>query len=542
MLLATLLLATWPQFGRDSAHTGRTTVAGQPLQKVLATVVIDPFVETERGLFGEDLLVHYAVPIIDGDDIFVEVKAGIYTTGNWATQSWNVQAFRWDGSRLVPRWAAASDWTPPPFTGGGIGPTLEPLFQPILANGFVYMPGAGGSVLRVNRDTGLIDRIGAAQPLDPSTYVCGPLVADSSGNVYYNVMSLSATSPWTTDVGDSSLRRIDPTGVTKMARYADIATGVPLGSAQCLGIFAESELPWPLSPNAIPPSVTCGSQRPGVNVAPAIGADGTIYTVSRAHFNSRWGYLIALNADLTPKWTVSLRDRFNDGCNVLLPPSGTPGGCRAGAFQGVDPADNTAGAGAVVDNSSSSPLIAPDGSVFYGAYTRYNFGQGHLMHFSPRGDYLGAYPFGWDITPAIDPHGRTYSIVIKENHYDTGSYCNNADWCPNVRRANDPPGFFVTRLSASLRVESQMRNPNGHEWCVNAPAIDRDGIAYLNAEDGFLFSINPDGTLRQSIALTEAISQAYTPLAIDDRGRIYAQKAGKLFVVGLDGRRRSVRK
>jgi hypothetical protein len=542
--VALLLAITWPQFGRDSAHTGKTDVAGQPLQKVLVAVVMDPFVSTERALFGDDLLVHYAVPIIDGDDVFVEVKAGVYTPRVWETQTWGVQAFRWEGSRLVQRWTATSDWKPVPFTGGGVGPVLEPVFQPILANGFVYMPGAGGSVLRVNRDTGLIiDRLGATQPLDPSTFVSGPLVADSLGNIYYNVITLAgAGSPWTTDIRDAWLTRIDRAGVTKTARYVNITIGAPVGIAQCLGTFADAELPWPPSPNAVPGSSACGSQRPGINVAPAIAPDGTIYTVSRAHLNSRWAYLIALNGDLTPKWSASLRDRFNDGCNVLLPPNGTPGGCRAGAFAGVDPADNTAGAGRVLDDSSSSPLIAPDGTVFYGAQTRYNYSQGHLTHFSAGGEYLGAYPFGWDITPAIDPHDRTYSLVIKENHYEVGSYCNNPEWCPAVRRANDPISFFVTRLNPSLRVEWQMRNPNTLEWCVNGPAIDRDGISYMNAEDGFLYSINPDGTLRQSIQLTEEVGQAYTPLAIDDRGRVYAEKAGILFVVGSEGRRRSVRK
>lgn len=192
----------------------------------------------------------------------------------------------------------------------------------------------------------------------------------------------------------------------------------------------------------------------------------------------------------------------------------------------------------MTDDSSSSPLIAPDGSVFYGAYTRYNYSQGHLMHFTSRGDYLGSYPFGWDITPALAPHDNAYSIITKENHYDLGSYC---DECPDARRTDDPFGFFVTSLTPALTVEWKMRNPNNQEWCVNGPAIDRDGISYMNAEDGFLYAINADGSLRQAIQLTEAIGQTYTPLAIDDRGRIYAEKAGTLFVVGTVLRQRSAK-
>ena len=535
-----LLGATWPQFGRDSSHTGNTTVPGQPFQTVLAAVTMDPFVAVELELFGDDLRVHYAAPIIEGDDVFIEVKGGTYTPNNWSTQTWGIQAYRWQGSKLVLRWTTTSNWKPVPFVGGA-GPTLEPVFQPVLANGFIYMPWSGGRVARINRDTGaVIDFPGAIPSPDSATFVSGPLVADSSGNVYYNVIALSQTgSPWITNIRAASLRRVSPDGTLTVANYANVVTGAPAASAQCLGAFADNELPWPPSPTAFPPSVACGSQRPGVNVAPAVAPDGTIYTVSRAHFNSRWTYLVALNPDMTPKWTTSLRDRFNDGCGVLLPPNDTPGGCRAGAVQGVDPADNTIGAGRVNDDSSSSPLVAPDGSVFYGAYTRYNYSQGHLMHFSNHGEYLGAYAFGWDVTPAIAPHDNSYSVVTKENHYNLGSYC---DGCSSIRRTNDPSGFFVTRLNPALRVEWQLRNPNNLEWCVNGPAIDRDGVAYMNAEDGFLYSINPDGTLRQAISLTPAIGQAYTPLAIDDRGRVYAEKAGVLFVVGTPLRQRSVRK
>jgi outer membrane protein assembly factor BamB len=543
--LVLLLAATWPQFGRDATHAGNTTVPGQPFRTVLAAVTMDPFVETERELFGDDLLVHYAAPVIDGDDVFVEVKAGTYTPNNWSTQTWGVQAYRWEGSKLVARWTTMSDWKPVPFTGGGIGPTLEPVFQPVLANGFIYMPGLAGHLIRLNRDTGaILDFPGAITPsVDFLSFVSGPLVVDSSGSIYYNRIFLTtANSPWTTDIRGAALMRIGPNGAVTMADYANIVSGAPAATAQCLGAFDDSQLPWPPSPNVLPPSVTCGSQRPGINIAPAVAPDGTVYTVSRAHFNSRWSYLVALNADMTPKWSASLRDRFNDGCNVLLPASGTPGGCRAGALQGVDPSDNTPGAGRAFDDSSSSPLIAPDGSVLFAAYTRYNYSQGHLMHFSARGDYLGAYPFGWDITPAVHPHDSTYSIVTKENHYNVGSYCDSSSSCPAVRRANDPLGFFVTRLSASLSVEYQLPNPNEQEWCVNGPAIDRDGVAYMNAEDGSLYSINANGSLRQSIVLTPVVGQAYTPLAIDDRGRVYAEKAGILFVVGTPLRQRSVKK
>src|SRR6266852_509644 len=542
--LTVLFAAAWPQFGRDPGHTGTAEVAGQPLQVRVAKITIDPFADIERANSGDDLFVHYATPLIDGDDVFVEIKGGNYTVGNWRTQAWGVQAFRWQGSTLSPRWIVFSDWSPVPFTGGGVGPTFEPVFQPVLANGFLFMPGFNGTVLRVDRNTGrIIDRLGGGQlPDQEDTFVSGPLVADAAGNVYYNVIALDHEEPWTADIRDAWIARIKPNLAVRVAGYAALVPNAPSGSTLCFGVFSNGELPWPPRPDALPPTFPCGSQRPPLNVAPAIAADGTIYTISRAHFNSPYAYLVALDSNLAPKWSVSLRYRLNDGCNVLLPPNGTPGGCRDGAMTGVDPSDNLMGSGRAIDDSSSSPLIAPDGSVFYGAYTRYNYARGHLMHFSASGDYLGSYPFGWDITPAIFPRVKGYSIVTKENHYNVRSYCDDASQCSNARRANDPAGFFVTRLDQSLAVEWQVRNPNDQEWCVNGPAIDRNGVTYINAEDGFLSAITAEGKIREAIVLTEALGQAYTPVAIDDNGRIYAEKAGQLFVVTGIARRRAVRK
>jgi outer membrane protein assembly factor BamB len=534
-----LFAAAWPQFGHDPQHTGAVAVSGEPMLAVLASVVMDPFVSQETAATGDDLLVHYATPIVDGDDVFVVVKSGTFTPGDWSTQRWGVEALRWHAGRLQQRWVTMSEWKPVPHTGGGVGPAFEPVFQPVLANGYIYMPERGVGLARINRDTGaIVDFPGSLPTVLLNAYITSPLVTDAAGNIYFNVIFLANANPWTTDIVDAWIQRIAPDNSGKRAQYSAIVTGAPAATAGCRSSFSEDDLPWPPSQTAVPPDITCGSQRPGINVAPAIASDGTIYTVSRAHFNSRYSYLVALNQDLTPKWTQSLRDRFNDGCNVTLPQNATAGGCRGGAFTGVDPADNTMGAGRVIDDSSSSPLIAPDGSVFYGAYTRYNYTQGHLMHFSSTGTYLGSYPFGWDITPGIYAHSNTYSIITKENRYPVGTYCDDPTFCPLAR----PGAYFITALDPSLHVQWSLPAPKGFEWCINGPAIDANGVSYVNSEDGWLYSINSDGTLRQSIQLTTAIGQAYTPVVVDDQGRIYAEKAGTLFVVGGGQRKRAVRR
>ncbi len=342
----------------------------------------------------------------------------------------------------------------------------------------------------------------------------------------------------------------------------------PGAADPCLTVFSEKQLPWPPGPTALPPATPCGTMRPGLNAAPAIGADGTIYTVTRAHFlsGSRYAGIAAVNPDLTAKWWTSLRDRLNDGCNddagtfpgALLPANGTPGGCRLGTTPGVDPAQNTRPAARVLDDSSSSITVAPDGSILYGAYTRYDFARGHLMKFDAAGQFLGAYSFGWDSTPAIYRHGGTYSVVIKDNQYGGGpgfgSYCNTDTFCPP--RANGP--FFITQLDAGLNVEwkfennnnqSCTRNPDGtvtcvpntspnqwpnvgFEWCINAPVVDAHGVVYATSEDGNLYSILQGGSLKQNIFLDQALGAPYTPLAIGLDGKVYAENKGTLFAIG----------
>jgi hypothetical protein len=185
--------------------------------------------------------------------------------------------------------------------------------------------------------------------------------------------------------------------------------------------------------------------------------------------------------------------------------------------------------------------------VLLGSQTRYNGSRGHLMRFSATGDFLGAYDFGWDITPAVVAHDNTFSVVIKDNHYGGGSYCNDASFCPPTEES-----YGITRLSADLRPEWTFvhsnadvctrqpdnsvtcvtERPRGSEWCINAPAVDANGVVYGLNEDGNLWAIGPDGRERGRIFLERALGAAYTPVSMDARGRIYAQNYGRLFAVG----------
>ncbi len=140
---------SWPQWAQNPQHTGFLNVVGQNLNQNLANIVYDPLVETEMQavipIQGEKaLLVHYQVPLVDGNDVFMESKAGTYSTGTYSTQTWHQNRFTWQSGQLVKIWTFDSDWVAP----GSQNDFWEPVYHAVLANGFVYDPGAGGTIFK----------------------------------------------------------------------------------------------------------------------------------------------------------------------------------------------------------------------------------------------------------------------------------------------------------------------------------------------------------------------------------------------------------
>ena len=568
----------WPQWGQNPQHQGFVGVEGQAIKSQLANVIYDPLVPQEQAFTGGDLLAHYQVPILDGQDVFMAFKTGDYSNP-FNSQVWNDKRLHWEAGQLVEKWDFTTDWKPEPiaYVGG-----WEPVFHAVLANDLIYVPGFGGTIVQLNRGAGqVLARINPfGSVVNPNTFTASPLSADNSGNIYYNVIRLDPTQPdpftgASTTVG-SWLVKVRPDNSTTMVSFAAL---IPDAPATCIGRFSNSQLPWPPSPTATPTTTfPCGIVRAGVNVAPAIAPDGTIYTVGRVDNSSRYGWVVAVNSNLTRKWDTSMRNLFKDGCGVTIPiaTSATPtkGTCRFGAVTslnfGFDPTTNRPGDGNVLDQSSSTPTVLPDGNVLYGSYTRYNIARGHLIKFNGgTGSVMAFFDFGWDSTPAVFTHDGAYSIVIKDNHYDeeAGFYCNPTGGVSDIVCAftGVPAGpFYITQLNANLAPEWKFHSietnsctrqpdgtlkcvsdhPNGFEWCINAPAIDASHRVYVESEDGNAYVI-PQGHTGvfdmsapgvQRLFLQLALGAAYTPLSIGGDGKIYTQNAGHLFVLGEGGK------
>ena len=576
-VLADSDLSGWLQWGQNPQHSGSIAVQGQSPNEALAKITYDPFVSQEQGENGGEALAHYQAPLTNGQDVFMEFISGTYVScnppgsytpfpcgnDNWFNQTWSEKRLHWQAGQLTEKWSFTSDWHPAPDAGGELG-GWQPVFHPALSNNAVWVPGAGGTVFEVSYGSGnLIARFNPfGTSIDPNTFVTSPITIDAQGNVYYNVLKLNITNdpttndPWafgpnfdgtgSADIPDAWLVQISSDGTINKVSYKSL-TFSPAAPTTCNTSFVTSELPWPPSPTAKTRTVPCLSQRPGVNITPAITPDGTIYSVTVAHnpFASRYAYIVAFNPDLSLKWTASLRDRLNDGCGVLVPIATVnapqANRCRFGSNFGVDPATNEKPAGRVIDQSSSSPVVTPDGGVIYGSYTRYDFARGHTFRFDAAGNFEAAYSYGWDTTPAIYRHDGTYSIVIKDNHFDAGNYCEPVgDPLSHVVCVDAPKGpYYMTQLDPNMNIEWQFQNTNndsthnnGFAWSTSAPAVDILGNVYANSEDGNLYVIRQGGGLIGNIFLNQALGAAYTPLSLGPDGRIYTENNGHLFAVG----------
>ncbi|HEV7397776.1 MAG TPA: Ig-like domain repeat protein [Pyrinomonadaceae bacterium] len=450
-------------------------------------------------LHNDGALIHYGSPL-------VTTANTVITSVRTATDGFLVDAY--DGATGVKKYTLTTDYVLPDHN-------WIPEYGSTIANGSfgkrLFYPGIGGTIFHVDNPdsntpgspvrevfyTTLAGYNANAAAFNSTVFISTPITADSSGNIYFGFrVQGSAPSPLNTTQGGYA--RIDPSGH---------GTYVLAGTA------------------ANDANIT----RPTHNLAPAISNDqATVYVVVKWATNSRYGYLLGLDSTtLATKYKIFLTD----------PRNGNPA--------------------AITEDGTASPMIAPDGDVFFGVLgnPNTNGSRGFLLHFNSSltiSKPPGA--FGWDYTAGLVPatmvHNyfgpSNYLLFVKYNEYlagDGNGVNRVAILDPNVTQIDSHsavPGLVemrevLTAIAPTPDPENFPSNPFAvKEWCINAPAVNpATGSVYFTSEDGRAYSWNlSTNSLNQAVTLNSGIGQPYVPTVIGPDGTIYTLNGGTLFALG----------
>lgn len=488
--------AAWSTLGGNPQHTGVSAVGAQPLEAIRWSTPVD--LAAPVG----DIPIHYGSPLLTpANTVIVPVKTG-------STDGYRVDARSGQDGSLI--WSQTTDYILPPHD-------WTPSYSPVLtATNRLYFAGAGGTVyFRDNADTGGPMSIGqlafyglsnyTANPasFNATVFINTPITADSSGNIYFG-FRINGSAPLGLHNG---IARIDSSG-----------TGTWISATSASGNDA---------------NITYVPHQ----AAPVLSNDGQTLYVIVASDNGVHHYLVGLNPtslalkDSAPgvKMRIALKDPRSGGANTAF----------------------------VTDDSSASPMVGPDGEVYYGVLGNPNTSsRGWMLHFS--GDLTqnktpGA--FGWDSTASIVPASMVpsyagaslYLIFTKYNQYaglDGGNGVNKiAILDPNdtmVEPHASSSGLLVMKEILTIAgvtpdPEFLSEFPNAvREWCINMAAVDPSTKSILvNSEDGKLYRWNlMTNTLSQAITLSAGVGEAYTPTVIGPDGTVYAINWAILNAVG----------
>ncbi len=515
MFLAALPLFLWSGYGHDAQHTALSTVGAQALNGIHWSTPVDLNPQMASG----ELLIHYGSPAVTAaNTVLLPVKTG--ATGGFAVEARSGATGALIYSLASDYTLPPHDWTPPygivlssrpniPASGRESrlrvpgGGAREPRFVERL-----YYPGAGGTVYyrdAVDSATGPAGQIAfygnALYAANTASFNSGveistPLTADSRGNIFFGFM----------------VQGTNPAGlVSGIARISSNGSGTWMSAQTLAGgdtVIVQGAL----------------------NCAPALSRDeSTIYFAVASSNGSANGYLVAMDsASLAPTARVRLMD-----------PRG--------------------GLATVSADSSASPMVGPDGDVYYGVLESdtccSHNDRGWMLHFDgtlTQTKTPGS--FGWDDTPSVVPANlvpsyrgaSSYLILVKYNNYagvGTGDGVNKlAVLDPNASQTDEYPGTLpATQVMQEVLTvtgvtpDPQPGLPNAvREWCINTAAIDPvSKSAFVNSEDGVIYRWDfTTNTLAQSLRLTAGLGEAYTPTLIGADGTVYAINDATLFAIG----------
>jgi hypothetical protein len=489
-------------FAGNAQHTSVYLPAAAELNAIRWSTAIDL-----RQTFGTT---HYGAPIVSaGNTIFVPVKT--------ATDGFQIKVL--DAATGAPRYG--------PLTTDYVLPAHNwiPTYNPAIATFTdrrararqrrLYFAGAGGTLFYViNPDFQRhsapvrvafygLDAYGRdSASFNSSVFVNTPLTTDSQGNVFFG-FRVQGTAPSPLGTTQSGFARIAPDG---SGTY--VLAGAAAGDV----------------------AITRDSH----NSAPALSSDERVlYVVVKSGTTNNYGYLLGLDAaTLATRFKVFLRDPRNNRVN------------NAG----------------ILDDSTASPMVGPDGDVYLGVFANPGNGsRGFLLHFTA--DLAvekapGA--FGWDSTPAIVPAtmvpaytgSAAYLIFTKYNNYALS----DGDGVNRIALLDPNATQIDPHISAAGLVE--MREvltvigpatdadslspafPNAvREWCINTAAVNpATNSIFVPSEDGHLYRWNlATNALSQAVTLTPGFGEPYVPTLIGPDGTVFTLNGGTLFAVGTAG-------
>ncbi len=456
----------------------------------LARLIWQMAIDLAPQYSGTALFIHYGSPVItQKNTVIVPVKTT--ATGNFRIEARS-------GTNGVTLWTAASDYVLPTQQ------SWTPSYNLTLTNGNrLYAAGAGGKLLyRDDADStsatlqtaffyGADTYNASRSTYDQNVIINTPLTADSAGNIYFGFI-VNAANP------------------------VNLVSGIVRVGADGRGTWV----------SAAAAAADAAIQKVATNSAPAVSLDGrTVYVAVNTPQTPIWsnGYLLALDST-----TLATRSK------VRL----------------VDP--NTNVAAWINDNGTASPMVGPDGDVYFGVLESnppsHNF-TGWMLHYDATLAQVktpGA--FGWDDTASVVPRAMvpgysgnsSYLLLTKYNNYGgvgTGDGKNRvAILDPNQTQINPNTGVPVMKeVVTMLGPTADPGYPGGvMEWCINTAAVDPLTKSVLvNSEDGYLYrwdlSVNQ---FTERIRLNSGIAQSYTPTAIGPDGAVYSINNAVLFAVG----------
>jgi hypothetical protein len=487
-----------PTFGGNAQHTSLYETAAVPLDGIRWTTSID--------LASTFRTTHYGAPLVTaGNTVIVPVKT--------ATDGFQITAH--DGRTGDLKYQSlASDYVLP-FHNWVLP------YQPVLATHVdpvsgatvtrLYYAGAGGTIFFVDNPDqvpgqptrrafyGLDAFANNVAGFTGTVFVNTPLTADRQGHVYFG-FRVQGTAPAPLGTSQSGIARIAPDGSARFVLAAQAA-----GDA-AIALTAH-------------------------NAAPALSHDETtLYVVVKSPVTNAYGYLLGLDATtLQPRHRVFLRD----------------------------PRNNRVNAATLLDDSTASPMIAPDGDVYFGVQGNPGNGsRGFLLRFSAdlTVEKTPA-AFGWDSTAAIVPASMVpsyvgsspYLLFTKYNNYAVadGDGVNRMALLDPSSTQVDPhpsaaglvemrevltvigPTPDATRVSAAF--------PNAvREWCINTAAVNpATRSIFAPNEDGYLYRWDlSTNSLSQAVRLTPGFGEPYVPTIVGPDGTVFTLNGGTLFAVG----------